>query len=103
VAGCGDACIDTICTVDPFCCDTDWDSLCVGQVYSECDSKVCDASAGTCGHTLCTTGAALTAGCDSNFGDCVTQICAVDSFCCGTNWDGLCVARVSSVCGLNCN
>jgi hypothetical protein len=31
-----DACVATICAVDPFCCSTSWDSLCVGEVASEC-------------------------------------------------------------------
>jgi vibriolysin len=51
-----------------------------------------------CAHDKCTVGGALTSGCDP----CVTSICAVDSFCCSTSWDSLCVGEVSSVCGLSC-
>jgi len=39
VSGCdaGQAdCVWTICYVDPYCCDTSWDSICVGEVQSEC-------------------------------------------------------------------
>jgi len=29
-------CVSSICGVDPFCCATSWDSLCVGEVSSVC-------------------------------------------------------------------
>jgi hypothetical protein len=35
VSGC-DACATSICTSDPFCCNTQWDSICVGEVSSVC-------------------------------------------------------------------
>ena len=57
----------------------------------------CNAG-GACSHPLCDQGAALVDGCDP----CVTQICAVDSFCCTNSWDGLCVDEVTSVCGQAC-
>ncbi|HET6146909.1 MAG TPA: RICIN domain-containing protein [Polyangia bacterium] len=38
----------------------------------------------------------------TNDGACVSQICAVDSFCCNTLWDGSCVNEVSSVCNQSC-
>ncbi len=34
-AGCH-SCVDTICGVDSFCCNNSWDSICVGEVASEC-------------------------------------------------------------------
>ncbi|WP_437967905.1 hypothetical protein WMF04_00790 [Sorangium sp. So ce260] len=34
-AGCNDAPVQScVCAVDPYCCDTQWDSLCVGEVAS---------------------------------------------------------------------
>ncbi|HMB54628.1 MAG TPA: hypothetical protein VKU40_15025, partial [Thermoanaerobaculia bacterium] len=51
-----------------------------------------------CGHSLCEQGTAFAATCHS----CVAAVCAQDSFCCGTSWDGLCVNAVGSVCGLSC-
>ncbi len=95
--------IANICALDSFCCNNSWDSTCVNEVFSIGDSKVCAASQGSCSHTLCATGAALVANCDASFGDCVDQICAVDSFCCNNSWDSSCVGEVASVCGLNCN
>jgi subtilisin family serine protease len=52
----------------------------------------------TCAHSLCQTGVRLTTGCH----DCVSTICAADPFCCNTEWDAICVARVATDCGLTC-
>jgi subtilisin family serine protease len=103
-SGC-DTCTASICDLDPYCCDTYWDNICVNEVQSICGSLTCAASQGTCGHTLCTTGATLTSGCDTPPAEssCVTSICAVDPYCCNTYWDGICVSEVQSVCGKNCN
>ena len=96
--------ISAVCAVDSFCCAAfgSWDGACVSQVFSVGESKTCTNSQGTCAHSLCTAGTLLAANCDSAFGDCVDQICAVDSYCCNNNWDSLCVGQVTSVCGLNC-
>jgi hypothetical protein len=92
--GC-DACVTSICAVDPYCCTTAWDSICVGEVGSVC-GKSCTTQ---CAHDECKTGTNLATGCDA----CVTQICAVDSYCCSTAWDRLCVNEVGSVCGKSCS
>ena len=93
--GC-DPCVTQVCAADGFCCSTDWDSICVGEVASVCGLADC---AGTnCAHLVCVQGTALTSGCDP----CVTTICAVDPFCCSNSWDGICVGEVSSECGLTC-
>ncbi len=35
--GCSDAsCCSTVCAVDPFCCDTAWDSICAGEAATMC-------------------------------------------------------------------
>jgi len=49
-------------------------------------------------HATCSTGLANDALCDS----CTTQICAVDSFCCASSWDSICVGEVASVCHQTC-
>lgn len=56
---------------------------------------------GTCGQDLCATGASTTP-LASACHPCVAQVCAADSFCCESDWDTLCVAKVGSVCGLQC-
>jgi hypothetical protein len=63
-------------------------------------------TAGVCGHDLCATGPPL----DSACMPCVSDICAIDPFCCGADtappippaWDSQCVAEVRTVCGLLC-
>lgn len=41
--GCN-ACIDAVCTDDPYCCNTQWDSICVGEVTEFCSTS-CPAAA----------------------------------------------------------
>lgn len=53
----------------------------------------------TCAHDKCTIGPKLTAGCDNQ---CVTDICAVDPYCCANYWDSICVGEVQSVCKQGC-
>jgi hypothetical protein len=37
-AGCDDqACEDTVCGIDPFCCDVAWDGICVAEAADFCD------------------------------------------------------------------
>ena len=35
VAGCDPGCVSSVCSVDPFCCNSSWDSICVSQVGTE--------------------------------------------------------------------
>jgi hypothetical protein len=165
-SGCN-ACVTAICAEDSYCCNTKWDSICVGEVSSVCNQSCCtptcsgkvcgddgcggscgtcasgtscnssgqcistctsncsgkscgdDGCGGSCGscsggatcnssgacvgggscaHAICSTGAKLVSGCDP----CVTAICAQDSYCCSTNWDSICVGKVSSICNQSC-
>ena len=101
--GC-DGCVTEICAVDPYCCDTAWDALCVSEVESVCGYADKCPDDGTCGQELCDQGeleTPLVDGCDND--GCVAQICAVDPYCCGTDWDSLCVSEVTSVCGFTCD
>ena len=100
-AGC-DACIADICAVDPYCCGTWWDSICVGEVVTVCGDYVCPAHQGSCAHSPCVQGASLANGCDNAGAGCVADICAADPFCCASGWDGICVGEVQSVCDLEC-
>lgn len=99
-----DPCVWGVCNVDPYCCDTWWDSQCIQEVRTVCDSLVCSESQGACSHGLCVTGDPLQPGCDAPPADesCVTQICSVDPYCCDTWWDEICVGEVESICGNNC-
>ena len=75
-----------VCSSDPYCCETAWDSLCVWEVAS--------LGCGTC-HVACSDGPA---GCFEQ----ATELCVcnLDAYCCSTWWDGLCVSEVDSLgCG----
>ncbi|NUP11927.1 MAG: hypothetical protein HOW73_38260 [Polyangiaceae bacterium] len=65
------------------------------KMHPEC---LAGESAGQCGHDLCVTGGNL----DPAGHLCAEDICAVDSFCCDSAWDGVCVSEVGSVCASNC-
>ena len=107
--GCTDAGIEScVCAQDDYCCNEEWDDVCVGVVDS--------AGCGTCGAaqpsddgaggtddggtapagTCCT--AVNSPGCSDLFiEDCV---CFEDAFCCDFAWDATCVAIIESAeCG----
>jgi len=111
LTGSCDTCAAKICAADSFCCNSSWDSVCVGEVQSVCNESCSGGGGGgggsgggggggsTCAHSLCNSGVSLTGSCDS----CAAQICAADSFCCNVKWDGQCVSEVSSICNESCN
>jgi hypothetical protein len=68
---------------------------CLGDC-SGFDTTGCIAPA--CDHPLCDEGVLLDPACDP----CVAQICAVDPWCCDTDWDAQCVDEVGSICGMPC-
>jgi len=98
------ACVAMVGAVDPYCTGTAWDAVCVQEVRTVCGSMRCAESAGSCGHPLCSQGGLLAAGCDAPplGASCVAKICAVDPYCCGTAWDGVCVDEVATVCTMGC-
>lgn len=101
---CG-TCASRICSVDPFCCNSNWDSICVSEVRTVCQSARCGESQAACSHTLCSTGAPLAGECDAPVWgvSCTSAICAGDPFCCSQSWDASCVAKVETVCGRHCD
>jgi hypothetical protein len=109
-----DPCVGEVCGADPFCCNTAWDGICVGEVQSICDESCTPASsadagtpdagvpdagvAGSCAHPQCTTGAPLTPSCSS----CANAVCSQDPYCCTMAWDSICVSEVPTACGTTC-
>jgi hypothetical protein len=94
-ASCVD-CVSDVCAIDPFCCVTGWDAVCVtaAKTSSTCKSPSSGAYTCQCAHSYCTVGSALDEDCDP----CVAEICSSDPYCCSTNWDNLCVQSVASTC-----
>ncbi len=84
---CG-ACAESVCAVDGYCCEVEWDETCVNEVDLYCGSGDC--------HDECEVGPALNATC----GECAADVCDEDPFCCETEWDELCVeeAEVQAAC-----
>ena len=94
------SCCDTVCAEDPFCCDTEWDSICADEAAILC----CDMCAASCPidcpgeGDCCQVHAAL--GCSDEA--CCSAVCAVDPFCCSNGWDAFCVGAAAQVCGGLC-
>lgn len=80
--GCTDAaCCDTVCALDPFCCDTAWDGLCVAGALDLCGtpgcSFVCDGVATPEGEPC---GRSINDGCDGD-GTGFTTIACGETIC----------------------
>ncbi len=99
--GCDDPdCEALICGQDSFCCDTSWDGICADAAIAQC--AICEGGGG---NPVCGKGAGDcfiangTPGCDDV--ECCEAICAADTFCCDTEWDGICAdaALSSPACG----
>ena len=85
-----------VCDQDASCCETVWDGVCVALGVTACDNR-CPGLAGS-GGDCCAEHDGT--GCDDPF---VTACaCALDEFCCGMNWDGLCVESAALNCGSGC-
>lgn len=90
------ACTSTVCDADPFCCQTEWDHACVGQVATLCGGD-CDDDG--CIHSECDLGGPLVSGCSA----CATAVCDDDAFCCGADWDVMCVDSAIELCDDVCH
>jgi len=94
--GCSDeACCNIVCASDPFCCDVEWDGLCVNGA-----AQLCGGGGNPCPnpeHSCDVTGGP---GCSDEA--CCNVVCASDPFCCDVAWDGLCVQGAANLCGGPC-
>jgi hypothetical protein len=94
-AGCDDSAVQAcVCQADSFCCGTRWDALCVGRAANECGGA-CIGARGSC----CTSNPGVS-GCDDP--DIESCVCALDSYCCDSQWDSLCVSSAQAECALAC-
>jgi hypothetical protein len=90
---CNDAaCCTEVCAADPFCCNSQWDGICVDEAFSMC--YACGSpSAGSCYQTHGPSCADF---------DCCQAVCSEDPFCCTNSWDSICVNEAGSLCGAPC-
>jgi len=93
----GDDCVATVCGIDSFCCEVEWDDLCIGEAVDFCGLD-CSGGPPGCEHGFCETGAPLDPTCDP----CVEAVCAEDVFCCEGEWDEVCVGEAELICGVDC-
>lgn len=96
-AGCNDpACCQVICAVDEYCCDFEWDALCVVAATTHCPDLGCAVPA--CGHPAAGDCCVVsrTPGCDDAL--CCDAVCAADPHCCVDAWDELCVSSAQTLC-----
>lgn len=90
--GCDDAaCCALVCTADPFCCASQWDSACRAAAEASCASGACGgAASGDCFEPRATPFCA-----DAG---CCAIVCGADPFCCATAWDEFCVLAAVELC-----
>jgi hypothetical protein len=91
-----DPCVTQICAVDAYCCNSAFDSVCLGEVGTICKHPC--TPVGGCTHPVCSTGPALNPACDV----CAKAVCAHDGFCCSTSWDSTCTSEVRRFCTVKC-
>lgn len=89
--GCSDpACCDDVCQFDPFCCNTTWDSICVGGAVSSSQCIGC----GDPGNDCCSPG--VGPHCDD--AQCCVDVCAIDPSCCEMDWHAGCASLAQQHC-----
>ncbi len=85
--GCdSEACCQTVCTNDPFCCLNTWDATCAEASVDRC--SVFDACVGATGDCFV---AHHDPGCSDQA--CCLDVCGQDPFCCSTEWDETCAEK----------
>lgn len=95
--GCGGCeCEDCVCAIDAFCCETLWDEVCVSLCAKDCGID-CGG-----GNTDPDAGCFVQPGAGCGGCACESCVCAIDSFCCTTQWDDICVDVCKQSCGGNC-
>jgi hypothetical protein len=72
-------CEAEVCAADDFCCNTEWDDVCVDEA-----AEMCGGCPDPCSQSL---GTPHDQGCDA----CRDEVCTLDSYCCTNEWDDVCV------------
>jgi hypothetical protein len=90
-----DACVNVICGeggTDPSCCTVEWTQACADAAVNQCGG--CGGGGG--GGDCCAENGSP--GCDD--ATCETDVCAVDPFCCSSDWDLSCANMAAGMCGV---
>jgi hypothetical protein len=93
--GCDDGeCCDLVCSLDPYCCNIEWDQICAQFAMKMCEVDPEPACLEPSDHSCYAVDPV--AGCENQ--TCCETVCQIDPFCCDFEWDELCVARAVQVC-----
>jgi len=88
-AGCDGAATEACtCAIDGYCCQNEWDEVCIALATMYCDADCPDIP--VCGSPTagsCTAPHATPACADA---ECCVGVCTVDPFCCQSAWDEVC-------------
>lgn len=84
-------CEASICSLDPFCCNIQWDQICANQAV-----KIC----AVCGGIIDCCYPNGTPGCE--IPSCQDCVCDLDPFCCDNSWDNICAGEAEGVCQDQC-
>lgn len=94
--GCEDPGItECVCDADPFCCEEQWDDLCVGQAHYVCEA---DCGFPPAGGDCCEPHDAPS--CDEP--EAAECVCDIAPPCCYTPWSEDCVLIANTQCDLGC-
>lgn len=92
--GCSNnSCCQFVCSLDVFCCNNTWDSICANEAAQWCDN--CGGSGCGVGSNDCCTSSTLPFCAD---GDCCALVCSQDPYCCNTRWDAQCASEATAWC-----
>ena len=91
-------CCESVCSVDPHCCDDTWDGACVTVADVVCNDG--NAGCGRVGAGPCTA-PHPNAFCDD--AACCARVCLLRPSCCELGWDAQCVSLAENNCTTPCN
>ena len=102
--GCSSAeCCSVVCASYPPCCQSDWDSACVGLAQLLVGGGPLGGNCDTCDRSIAVDQCIVehpSPGCSNPA--CCASVCAVLNTCCTVTWDAACVQEAGDSC-LDCN
>ncbi len=82
-------CENAVCSIDPLCCLSEWDSICAGEA-----ATLCNELCGSPGSNCCSPHGGI--GCEDQ--SCENAVCTLDPFCCRVKWDSVCAGEAADLC-----
>ncbi|HRI27330.1 MAG TPA: T9SS type A sorting domain-containing protein [Chitinophagales bacterium] len=86
---CDIACESSVCSYDPYCCNTNWDLLCATEAASDPNCQSCISPVLFCNTRWGGAGFPFDLACQNS-------VCSYDPYCCNTNWDSICANEAAS-------